>query len=225
LGFNKKFLVLSRRHLFFLIKTFKLPKLYSYHTLSKREHDSINKALDEARENIKKTTTEAKKDVSAYAEQFTNFQESAIDTARDIAEGYIELQREIINSFNQFVWNIPYMENFENRTPTANPEMFSLSRTEVYTNTIRMVQVYTRTVVDHYITTTRLANKAAFTHAELINTSLQQVGNHAREYSRIGINAAKNFHEAASEVTKMGISAVQQQTTVSTQKDSKKEKD
>jgi hypothetical protein len=225
LGFNKKFLVLSRRHLFFLIKTFKLPKLYSYHTLSKREHDSINKALDEARENIKKTTTEAKKDVSAYAEQFTNFQESAIDTARDIAEGYIELQREIINSFNQFVWNIPYMENFENRTPTANPEMFSLSRTEVYTNTIRMVQVYTRTVVDHYITTTRLANKAAFTHAELINTSLQQVGNHAREYSRIGINAAKNFHEAASEVTKIGISSVQQQTTVSTQKESKKEKD
>jgi hypothetical protein len=202
-----------------------LPKLYSYHTLSKREHDSINKALDEARENIKKTTTEAKKDVSAYAEQFTNFQESAIDTARDIAEGYIELQREIINSFNQFVWNIPYMENFENRTPTANPEMFSLSRTEVYTNTIRMVQVYTRTVVDHYITTTRLANKAAFTHAELINTSLQQVGNHAREYSRIGINAAKNFHEAASEVTKIGISSVQQQTTVSTQKESKKEKD
>ena len=193
--------------------------------MSKREQDSINKALDEARDNIKKTATEAKKDISAYAEQFTTFQERAIDSARDIAEGYIELQREIINSFNQFVWNIPYMENFENRTPTANPEMFSLSRTEVYTNTIRMVQVYTRTVADNYITTTRLASKAAFTHAELINTSLQQVGNHAREYSRIGINAAKNFHEAASEVTKIGISAVQQQTTVSTQKDSKKEKD
>jgi hypothetical protein len=193
--------------------------------LSKREQDSINKALDEARDNIKKTATEAKKDVSAYAEQFTTLQETAIDTARDIAEGYIELQREIINSFNQFVWTTPYMENFENRIPTAYPEVFSLPRTEVYTNTIRMVQVYTRTVVDHYITTTRLTSKAAFTHAELINTSLQQIGNHAREYSRIGINAAKNFHEAASEVTKMGISAVQQQTTVSTQKESKKEKD
>ena len=158
--------------------------------MSKREQDSINKALDEARDNIKKTATEAKKDISAYAEQFTTVQERAIDSARDIAEGYIELQREIINSFNQFVWTNPYMENVENRTPTAIPEVFSLPRTEVYTNTIRMVQVYTRTVVDNYVTTTRLANKAAFTHAELINTSLQQVGNHAREYSRIGINAA-----------------------------------
>jgi hypothetical protein len=193
--------------------------------LSKREQDSINKALDEARDNIKKTATEAKKDVSAYAEQFISLQERAIDSARDIADGYIELQREIINSFNQFGWNIPYMEHVENRPPTAFPEMFLLPRSEVYTNTIRMVQVYTRTVVDNYITTTRLGNKAAFTHAELINTSLQQVGNHAREYSRIGINTVKNFHEAATEATKIGISSVQQQTTVSTQKDSKKEKD
>jgi hypothetical protein len=193
--------------------------------LSKREQDSINKALDEARDNIKKTATEAKKDISAYAEQFTTLQERAIDSARDIADGYIELQREMFNSFNQFVWTTPYMENFENRTPNANPEMFSLPRTEVYTNTIRMVQVYTRTVVDNYITTTRLANKAAFTHAELINTSLQQVSNHAREYSKIGINAAKNFHEAASEVAKIGVSTAQQQITASTQKDSKKEKD
>ena len=51
------------------------------------------------------------------------------------------------------------MENVENRTPTAYPEVFSLPRTEVYTNTIRMLHVYTRTVVDNYITTTRLANK------------------------------------------------------------------
>jgi hypothetical protein len=186
--------------------------------LSKREQDSINKALDEARDNIKKSATEAKKDVSAYAEQFATLQEAAIDTAKDIAEGYIELQREIINSFNQFVWTNPYIENDENRPPTAFPEMFSLPKTEVYTNTIKIVQVYTRTVVDNYVTTTRLANKAASTHAELINTSLKQVSSHAREYSRMGINAAKDFHEAASQVAKMGFSAIQQQTTVSTQK-------
>ena len=193
--------------------------------MSKREQDSINKALDEARDNIKKSATEAKKDVSAYAEQFTTLQEAAIDTARDIAEGYIELQREIINSFNQFVWTNPYIENDENRPPTAFPEMFSLPRTEVYTNTIRIVQVYTRTVVDNYVTTTRLANKAASTHAELINTSLQQVSNHAREYSRIGINAAKNFHEAASEVAKIGFSAIQAaNNSINTKKTVKKRK-
>ena len=206
--------------------------------MSKREQDSINtntnastsqlqrdrevllnKALDETRDNIKKTANEAKKDISTYAEQFTTLQERAIDAARDIAEGYIELQREIINSFNPFVWTTPYMENVENRTPTAIPGVFSLPRTEVYTNTIRIAQVYTSTVVEHYMATTRLVSKAVSTHAELINTSLQQVGNNAREYSKIGINAAKNFHEAANEVAKTGFSTVKQPTTVSTQKD------
>ena len=186
--------------------------------MSKREQDSINQALDEARDNIKKSATEAKKDISVYAEQFTTFQETAIDTAEDIAEGYIELQKELVNSFNQFVWTNPYIENNENRPPTAFPQMFSLPRTEVYTNTIRIVQVYTNSVVDNYVTTTRLANKAISTHAELINTSLKQVGNHAREYSRIGINAAKDFHEAASQVDRMDSPQYRQQTTVSTQK-------
>jgi hypothetical protein len=176
--------------------------------LSKREQDSINKALDEARDNIKKTATEAKKDISVYAEQFTILQETAIDTARDIAEGYIELQREIINLFNQFLWINPYIENDKNRPLTAFPEVFSLPKAEVYTNTLRIVQVYTSTVVDNYRTTTRLASKAVSTHAELINTSLLQVGNNAREYSRIGINATKNF-EVASEVAKIGFSAIQ----------------
>ena len=170
----------------------------------------INKVLDETRDNVKKTAIEAKKDISTYAEQFTTLQERAIDTARDIIEGYIELQREIINSFNQFVW-APYLENVENRTTTAVPEVFSLQRTEVYTNTIKIVQIYSSTMADNYITTTRLVNKAVFTHAELINTSLRQVSNNAREYSRMGINAAKNFHEAANEVAKIGLSASEQQ--------------
>src|SRR5918994_975603 len=130
------------------------------------------------------------------------------------------LKREIINSFNQFVW-APYLENVENRTAAPIPEAFSLQRTEVYTNTIKIVQMYSSTVADNYITTTRLASKAVFTHAELINTSLQQVSSHAREYSRMGINAAKNFHEVANEVAKTGLSAVQQRTTVSTKKDTK----
>jgi hypothetical protein len=39
---------------------------------------------------VKKIADEAKKDISVYVEQFANLQERAIDTARDITEGYIE---------------------------------------------------------------------------------------------------------------------------------------
>src|SRR5215211_4884156 len=169
----------------------------------------INKALDETRDNIKKATNETKKDISTYAEQFTTLQERSMETARGIAEEHIESQREIINSFNQSVWT-PYVENVLNRTTTAFPGMFSLPRTEVYTNTIS-------NLVDNFVAATRLTNKTVFANAELINMSLQQARNNVREYSRIGVNAAKNFHEATNEVAKIGFSAVES-TTVSTQR-------
>ena len=191
--------------------------------MSKREQDSsvslsqlreqqvliINKALDETRDNIKKAVNEAKKDISTYAEQFTTLQGRAIETARGITDEYIESQREIINSFNQSIWT-PYVENVVNRTTTAPfIGVFSLPRAEVvYTNTIS-------NTVDNFVTATRLANKAVFANIELINTSLQQARDNAREYSRIGVNAAKNFHEAANEVAKIGFSTVEP-TTVPT---------
>ena len=158
---------------------------------------------------LKRQPTKQKKDISTYAEQFTTLQERSMETARGIAEEHIESQREIINSFNQSVWT-PYVENVVNRTTTAFPGMFSLPRTEVYTNTIS-------NLVDNFVAATRLTNKTVFANAELINMSLQQARNNVREYSRIGVNAAKNFHEATNEVAKIGFSAVES-TTVSTQR-------
>ena len=179
--------------------------------LQREQQVLINKALDETRDNIKKAVNEAKKDISTYVEQFTTLQERASETARDIAEEYIESQREIINSFNQSVWT-PYVENVANRTATTVPfpGVFSLPRTEVYTNTFS-------NVVDNFVTATRLANRTVFANTELISTSLQQARNNVREYSRIGVNTAKNIHEAANEVAKIGFSAVEP-TTVSTQR-------
>src|ERR671924_1015425 len=182
--------------------------------MSKREQDSsaspsqlqreqqilINKALDETRDNIKKAVNEAKKDISTYVEQFTTLQGRAIETARDIAEEYIESQREIINSFNQSIWT-PYVENVVNRT-SAFPAVFSPSRAEVYGNTLT-------NMVDNFVTATRLANKTAFANAELINTSLQQTRNNFREFSKIGVTAVKNINQTANEFATIGMSAVQ----------------
>src|SRR5215218_4829322 len=137
--------------------------------LQREQQVLINKVLDETRDNIKKAVNEAKKDISTYAEQFTTLQERAIETARDIAEEYIESQREIINSFNQSVWT-PYVENAVNRTTTPFSGVFSLPRTEVYTNTVS-------NAVDNFVTTTRLANKTVFANIELVNMSLQQARN------------------------------------------------
>ena len=169
--------------------------------IQKEQQETVNRALDQARDNIKKTVNEARKDVSMYSEQFTNLQERAIETTRNIADTYIESQREIFNSFNQSVWT-PYVEQVANRA-TAFHGAFSSPGAEAYANTVG-------SMVDNFVTATRMMNKTVFANAGLINTSLQQASDNAREYSRIGINAAKNIHETANEISKLGMSVIEQ---------------
>ena len=172
--------------------------------IQRDQQEAINRTFDQTRNNVRKTLSEAKKDVSVYAEQFTNLQETAIETTRDITESYLESQREIFNSYNQSVLT-PYVENTANRTPSF-PGAFSTSRAEVYGNTFT-------NLVENFVTATRLMNKTVFTNMALLNASLQQVSNNAREYSRIGVNAAKNVHETANEMAKIGLSVVESTAT------------
>jgi hypothetical protein len=176
------------------------PTSLSPSQLQKEQQEAINRTFDQTRTNIKKTVNEAQKDISDYAQQVINLQERAFEITRDIADDYIESQKEIINSFNQSIWT-PYEENVVNRI-SGFPGVFSPTRVEVYGNTFT-------NIVDNFVTATRLANKTVFANAELINTSLQQARNNVREFSKIGVNVAKNVHQTANEFTTMGLSAVQ----------------
>ena len=168
--------------------------------LQKEQQEAINRIFDQTRNNISRTVNEAQKDISNYAQQVINLQERAFEITRDIADDYIESQKEIINSFNHSIWT-PYIENVVNRTSGLSG-VFSPSRAEVYGNTFT-------NIVDNFVTATRLANKTIFANAELINTSLQQTRNNVREFSKIGVNAAKNIHQTTNEFATIGLSAVQ----------------
>lgn len=168
--------------------------------LQKEQQEAINRTFDQTRNNIKRTVNEAQKDISNYAQQVINLQERAFEITRDIADDYIESQKEIINSFNHSIWT-PYIENVVNRTSGLSG-VFSPSRAEVYGNTFT-------NIVDNFVTATRLVNKTIFANAELINTSLQQTRNNVREFSKIGVNAAKNIHQTTNEFATIGLSAVQ----------------
>lgn len=168
--------------------------------LQKEQQEAINRTFDQTRNNINRTVNEAQKDISNYAQQVINLQERAFEITRDIADDYIESQKEIINSFNHSIWT-PYIENVVNRTSGLSG-VFSPSRAEVYGNTFT-------NIVDNFVTATRLANKTIFANAELINTSLQQTRNNVREFSKIGVNAAKNIHQTTNEFVTIGLSAVQ----------------
>src|SRR4249920_3849137 len=78
--------------------------------LSEQNH-AVNKALDETRDNIRKTVDEARREIPRNTQAINDYQEHSLQSAKEIeiAESYLESQKQIIQSF-QSTW-VPYIEN------------------------------------------------------------------------------------------------------------------
>src|ERR687890_120827 len=145
------------------------------------QHHAINQALDETKDNIRKTTDEARSQIPRYTQSVNDYQEQTIQAAREIADNYLESQKEIINSF-QSVWS-PYAENLFT-TNWMSPRNIA----ELYANMIS-------SFANNMIAATRLTNNIIFANMEAFKTSIQQAKDNTNELSRTGVNAAKTFEQ------------------------------
>jgi hypothetical protein len=159
--------------------------------LKEDQQEVINKALDQTREDIRKSVDEAKREIPRYTRAINEYQEQTIEATRELADNFVVSQKEIINSF-QSAW-APYIENY---TRNVNTYLSPGRISEVYTNT-------TRSYADNIFTVTRLTNNVIFGYAEAVKNSLQQVKNNAKELSRIGVNAAKTFEQTSKENSRL----------------------
>jgi hypothetical protein len=161
---------------------------------------SVNRALDETRDNIRKATDEARKEVPRYTQAVNDYQEQTIQASREIADTYVESQKEIINSI-QSAW-IPYVENVYG--VFWNYWISPRRLTEVYARAVS-------SVADNTIAVTRLANNTVFANMEAFRTSVQHAKDNAKELSRIGVNAAKTFEQTSRDTTREFSSTTEKQ--------------
>ena len=161
---------------------------------------SVNRALDETRDNIRKATDEARKEVPRYTQAVNDYQEQTIQASREIADTYVESQKEIINSI-QSAW-IPFVENVYG--VFWNYWISPRRLTEVYARAVS-------SVADNTIAVTRLANNTVFANMEAFRTSVQHAKDNAKELSRIGVNAAKTFEQTSRDTTREFSSTAEKQ--------------
>src|SRR5437588_12861104 len=64
---------------------------------------SFNIALDQTKDNIRRATDQAGRDIPHFTQAVNEYQEQTIQAGREIAENYVEAQKEIINSI-QLAW-------------------------------------------------------------------------------------------------------------------------
>src|SRR5918912_442159 len=161
---------------------------------------TVNRALDETRDNIRKATDEARKEVPRYTQAVNDYQEQTIQASREIADTYVESQKEIINSI-QSAW-IPFVENVYG--VFWNYWISPRRLTEVYARAVS-------SVADNTIAVTRLANNTVFANMEAFRTSVQHAKDNAKELSRIGVNAAKTFEQTSRDTTREFSSTAEKQ--------------
>jgi hypothetical protein len=171
----------------------------SHSQLQKEQQQVVDKALDETREVIRVSTREAAKEIPQYIQKLGDLQEQTIKTTREIADNYIESQKELISIY-QSVWT-PFVENANSRfwySVSISPKGLAETFGTVVSN-----------FADNVIAATRLTNNAVSSNMEQFSITLQRTKETSKELSRLGINAARTFHEASNDVVTNVFSAVE----------------
>jgi murein L,D-transpeptidase YafK len=144
--------------------------------------EAIVDAFDEAKGNTERALTEAKKEVPRYREAINNHQEKTLEAAKEIADYYIDSQKEIFNLFQQSA-RMSILSRNEYGT-------FWLNWTSSVTK--RMTETYAKIVSGYLgsiLAATRLMNNMISVNMEACNASLQQ----ANEFSKISANNVKTI--------------------------------
>src|ERR671911_652048 len=160
---------------------------------------AVEEILEDTKDDIRSAAKEVAREIPQYTQRLGDIQEQTIQTTREIAYNYIEAQKEIINIY-QSVWT-PFIKNasilFWNYWSISPKGM-----AETYGTVVS-------SFADNVIAATRLTNNAVSANMELFSTALQQTKDSSKEFSRLGVNAAKVFNEASNDLANSSFSHVE----------------
>ena len=148
--------------------------------------ESIDETLDQTKSSLNRSTNEALKDVPEFAKAVNEYQRETIQATKDIAENFLESQKEVIRSL-QSAWT-PYVENMQNWywPYWPSPQMASENYALAVSN-----------FADSAMAATRLANNAMFAGMEAWKYTLQQTRDNMVQVSNMNANFARSFESTS----------------------------
>jgi hypothetical protein len=155
------------------------------YSVDQQSHGMI-KALDESKENIRQGINEAKAEIPRFTQLVKDFQETAIESTKEISDAFIESQRQVISSL-QSVWISSLVDAYGSiwNYWTLQPII-----SDIY---VRMVRI----TADNMIAATRFANNIIFANIEAAKALMPQLKDNAKELLRPSENAAKSFEQTS----------------------------
>jgi len=163
------------------------------------QHEATIRSIDETKNNIHRSFEESRRELPRFSQTVTDFQNETTDASMEIADNFLESQKEIINSM-QSAW-APMAERIGQATnywtTTGMTSFFSPQE---------MTNIYARTVgamAEAYAASTRMATNMMFAGLEATRATTNYARQNAKEASRISSNSARAFAQTAKETVQV----------------------
>jgi ribosomal protein L20 len=146
-----------------------------YNKIIEQNTESLEQSFDESKKSINESIKEARNQIPRYTETVNEVQEQALQATKDIAENYLEYQKQTIDSFQSV--STPYIQNVNNQL---------LNNQDYYR---RMPEMYSKLVnnyAENTIAMSRIFNDMAFSNIELFKNVIDNTNKQSKHLAEIG---------------------------------------
>ncbi len=171
--------------------------------LQRQQQDAINRSIDETKDNIRRALEEVRRETPRYSQTVTDFQNETAEATREIADNFLDSQKEVINSM-QSAWT-PFAE----RTSSGGSDnnyywMMSMMQPWSWMGVSPrdMADIYARGIsamADSVAASTRMATNMMFAGIEASRATTNYARHNSREIARVTSNTARIFGQNARE--------------------------
>jgi hypothetical protein len=174
--------------------------------LQRQQQNAINRSIDETKDNIRRAIEEVRRETPRYSQTVTDFQNETAEATREIADNFLDSQKEVINSM-QSAWT-PFAE----KTSSSGNNYWMMGMmmqpwSWMGMSPRDMADIYARGIsamTDSVAASTRMATNMMFAGIEASRATTNYARHNSREIARITSNAARIFGQNTREtVSKM----------------------
>jgi hypothetical protein len=166
-------------------------------TQEDQHREATIRSVDETKQNIHRAIEEVRRETPRYSQSVTDFQNETAEATREIADNFLDSQKEVINSI-QSAW-APMVHRTGYNWATSGITGVPFSPRE-------LSDIYARTIgamTEAYVASTRMATNMLFAGVELARATTNYARQNARETARITANTARTFSQTARETVQV----------------------
>ena len=169
--------------------------------LQRQQQDAVNRSIDETKDNIRRAIEEVRRETPRYSQTVTDFQNETADATREIADNFLDSQKEIINSM-QSAWTplVDTTSSSAGTTSSGNNNYWMMGMIQPWwwmgMSPRDMADIYARSIsamTDSVAAGTRMATNMLFAGFEASRATTNYARHNSKEIARLTSNAARIF--------------------------------